>query len=261
MHSGASTEVLVIGCGIGGGVAALTLADAGVPVTVVTRAETATESNTWYAQGGIIFRGVGDSSRLLAEDILRAGAGHCHLPAVTIAAEEGPDLVQRILVDRVGVPFDRDESGALSLAREGSHALPRVAHAADATGQTISAALVKVLQDHPNVSMLTAHTAVDLLTPSPRSSCARRILSVLGATEWPWPTVPARASSTWSSCSSTPRRSSTTAPRASSSPRRSAVPEHGSSWPTASRSWTATHRSGRTSRPATSWPARSTTRC
>jgi L-aspartate oxidase len=179
MHSGASTEVLVIGCGIGGGVAALTLADAGVPVTVVTRAETATESNTWYAQGGIIFRGVGDSSRLLAEDILRAGAGHCHLPAVTIAAEEGPDLVQRILVDRVGVPFDRDESGALSLAREGSHALPRVAHAADATGQTISAALVKVLQDHPNVSMLTAHTAVDLLTPSPCAVDRRSVYAPL----------------------------------------------------------------------------------
>jgi len=51
---GLSIEVLVLGCGIGGAVAALTLADAGVPVTVVTRAESATESNTHYAQGGII---------------------------------------------------------------------------------------------------------------------------------------------------------------------------------------------------------------
>jgi L-aspartate oxidase len=166
MDSSRSTEVLVIGCGIGGGVAALTLADAGVPVTVVTRAEAATESNTAYAQGGIIVRGRGDSPQQLAEDILRAGAGHCHLPAVTIAATEGPDLVQRILIDRIGVPFDRDASGALSLAREGSHAVPRVAHVADATGQAISAALVKALQDHPNVSVLTAHTALELLTPS-----------------------------------------------------------------------------------------------
>jgi L-aspartate oxidase len=174
-----STEALVIGCGIGGGVAALTLADAGVPVTVVTRADAATESNTWYAQGGIIFRGDRDSPQLLADDILRAGAGHCHLPAVTITATEGPDLVERVLVDRVGVPFDRDESGRLSLAREGSHAVARVAHVADATGQAISAALVKALQDHPNVSLLTAHTAIDLVTPARCSVDQRSIYAPL----------------------------------------------------------------------------------
>jgi L-aspartate oxidase len=179
MSAGVSTEVLVIGCGIGGGVAALTLADAGIPVTVVTRAEAATESNTAYAQGGIIVRGIGDSPQQLAEDILRAGAGHCHPPAVTIASAEGPDLVQRILIDRIGVPFDRDAAGALSLAREGAHAVPRVAHVADATGQAISAALVKALQDHPNVSVLTAHTAVELLTLSRHAVDRRSVYTPL----------------------------------------------------------------------------------
>jgi L-aspartate oxidase len=177
--SGLSTEVLVLGCGIGGGVAALTLADAGVPVTVVTRADAATESNTYYAQGGIIYRGAGDSPELLVEDILRAGAGYCHLPAVTIAATEGPDLVERVLVDRVGVPFDRDAAGPLALAREGSHAVPRVAHVADATGQAISAGLVKALQAHPNVSLLSAHTAIDLVTPSRHSRDRRSVYAPL----------------------------------------------------------------------------------
>jgi len=169
VSSDLSTDVLVIGCGIGGGVAAITLADAGVPVTVVTRAEGPTESNTWYAQGGIIYRGAGDSPDLLVEDILRAGAGLCHGPAARIAATEGPALVERILIERVGVPFDRDASGATSLAREGSHSVSRVAHVADATGQAISAALVGALRAHPNVSLLTAHTAVDLLTPAQHS--------------------------------------------------------------------------------------------
>lgn len=169
MCPGLATEVLVLGCGIGGGVAALTLADAGVPVTVVTRAEDPTESNTHYAQGGIIYRGAGDSADLLAEDILRAGAGLCHVPAVRLVASEGPALVERILVERVGVPFDRDGSGALSLAREGSHSVSRVAHVADATGRAISAALVGALRAHPNVSLLTAHTAVELLTPARHS--------------------------------------------------------------------------------------------
>jgi L-aspartate oxidase len=161
-----SSEVLILGCGIGGSVAALTLADAGVPVTVVTRAEGPTESNTWYAQGGIIYRGAGDSPDLLVEDILRAGAGLCHVPAARIAAGEGPALVERILIDRVGVPFDRDASGAPSLAREASHSVARVAHVADATGQAISAALVDALRTHRSVRLLTAHTAVDLLTPA-----------------------------------------------------------------------------------------------
>ena len=53
-------EVLIIGCGIAGGVAALQLADAGVPVTLVTRAPDPHELNTYYAQGGIIYRGTDD---------------------------------------------------------------------------------------------------------------------------------------------------------------------------------------------------------
>jgi L-aspartate oxidase len=175
VSSGPVTDVLVLGCGIGGGVAALTLADAGVPVTVVTRAAGATESNTFYAQGGIIYRGAGDSPDLLQEDILRAGAGLCHVPAARITATEGPALVERILIDRVGVPFDRDPSGALSLAREGSHSVPRVAHVADATGQAIAAALVGALERHPNVSLLTAQTAVDLLTPARHSQDRRSV--------------------------------------------------------------------------------------
>jgi L-aspartate oxidase len=181
---GPSTDVLVLGCGIGGSVAALTLADAEVPVTVVTRAEAPTESNTCLAQGGIIYRGAGDSPDLLVADILRAGAGRCHVPAARIAAAEGPALVERVLIDRVGVPFDRDAAGALSLAREGSHAVARVAHVADATGQAISAALIAALQAHPHVRLLTGHTAVELLTPAQHSRSPMEVhapLSCAGA--------------------------------------------------------------------------------
>ena len=72
MREHLETEVLVIGCGIAGGVAALQLADAGVPVTLVTRAEEPTDSNTYWAQGGIVYRGIDDSDGLLSEDVIRA---------------------------------------------------------------------------------------------------------------------------------------------------------------------------------------------
>ena len=142
------TEVLIIGCGIAGAVAALQLAEAGIDVTIVTRAQDPTDSNTYHAQGGIIYRGHDDSPELLAQDILRAGAGHCNPKAVTILSQEGPDLVKRILIEKYGVQFDHghgDHDEELSLAREGGHSVPRIVHAVDATGKAIELALMNAV--------------------------------------------------------------------------------------------------------------------
>jgi L-aspartate oxidase len=163
------TEVLVIGCGVAGGVAALGLADAGVPVMLVTRAAEPADSNTYWAQGGIVYRGPDDSAQVLADDITRAGAGHCNPAAVAILAEQGPGLVRQCLIDRVGIEFDPGSDGGYSLVREGGHSMPRILHVADATGKAIETALLEKLQAHPRVTLLTGHTAVDLLTPSHHS--------------------------------------------------------------------------------------------
>src|SRR5712692_3557293 len=143
------TEVLVIGSGIAGGVLALQLAEAGVPVMLVTRARELSDSNTYYAQGGIIYRGENDSAALLAEDIHRAGAGHCNPSAVAILSEEGPPLVEKILMEKIGVPFDHEPDGRLSLGLEGGHSLPRILHAADTTGRAIELALIDALRANP----------------------------------------------------------------------------------------------------------------
>jgi len=160
------TDVLIIGCGIAGATAALRLADQGLDVTVTTRSKDPKESNTYYAQGGIIFRGRDDSPELLAKDIHLAGDGHCNPEAVGILAGEGPELLQDLLIEGVGVVFDRGEDGSLSLVREGSHSVPRIVHAADATGKAIQLALLQALKGHANINLLAEHTAVDLLTPS-----------------------------------------------------------------------------------------------
>jgi L-aspartate oxidase len=163
------TDVLIIGCGIAGGTAALQLADAGIAVTIVTRTKQPVETNTYYAQGGIIYRGMEDSPELLAEDINRAGVGYCNPEAVSILAEQGPDLVKQILLERVEVPFDRTPNGDLSFVKEGSHSAARILHATDATGRAIELELIKNLVDHPNVDFLVGYTAVDLLTPAHHS--------------------------------------------------------------------------------------------
>jgi L-aspartate oxidase len=178
------SDVLVLGCGIAGGTAALELAEAGLDVLVVTRADRIEESNTYWAQGGIIFRGAGDSPELLARDIFNAGDGLCHARAVEILAREGPELVQSLLLDRLRVPFDRRPDGSLALGREGGHSLPRIVHTTDATGRAIESALIAEVARHPRVRILARHTAVDLLTPAHHGRDRRAIyepLSCVGA--------------------------------------------------------------------------------
>jgi aspartate oxidase len=91
------TEVLILGSGIAGATAALELADRGVQVTVATRAAEPEDSNTLWAQGGIIYRGEGDSPAALVQDILHAGAGHSFPPAAQILAEEGAAVAEATL--------------------------------------------------------------------------------------------------------------------------------------------------------------------
>ncbi|HEY9166489.1 MAG TPA: L-aspartate oxidase [Candidatus Kryptonia bacterium] len=178
------TDVLIIGSGISGAIAALQLADSSARVTLVSRSTNPEESNTYYAQGGIVYTGHHDSPQLLAEDILRAGAGYCNPRAVEILTNEGPRLAKEILVEKVGVPFDRAENDELSLVREGGHSIDRIAHATDATGKAIEISLLQKVRSHSRIKLLVGHTAVDLLTPAHHSLDRLRVydpISCVGA--------------------------------------------------------------------------------
>ncbi len=159
------TDVLIIGSGIAGATAALQLAsDRQRQITVVTRTGEPAESNSYYAQGGIVARGEDDSAQALIEDVLRAGDGLCHRPAVELLAEEGPRLVEEFLIRQVGVGFDRDPEGHLIYGLEAAHSRRRILHVGDRTGRAIMRALTARLQEQPNVRLLTHHTAADLIT-------------------------------------------------------------------------------------------------
>ncbi|MGD9898652.1 MAG: L-aspartate oxidase [Calditrichaceae bacterium] len=159
------SEVLVIGSGIAGSIAALELAEKGVEVILVTRASEPSDSNTYYAQGGIVYRGKNDTPDSLIRDINNAGGNHCNPQAVSILAKDGPELVQQLLIEKYGIVFDKTEKGELSLVNEGGHSVARIVHASDATGKVIEIALANAVKNHPKIKLLTRHTAVDLLTP------------------------------------------------------------------------------------------------
>jgi L-aspartate oxidase len=159
------TDVLVIGCGIAGATAALRLAaDRTRQVTVLTRAAESIESNSMYAQGGIIGRGEDDSAALLASDILAAGAGLSYPPAVKLLAERGPELLQEVLIQAAGLEFDRDVNGKIIFGLEAAHSCRRILHVGDSTGRAIMQALLQRLSEQPNVTILTGQTVVDLIT-------------------------------------------------------------------------------------------------
>jgi L-aspartate oxidase len=163
--SALQTDVLIVGCGIAGASAALRLAqDRQRQVTIVTRASEPEESNTRYAQGGIVTLGEDDSEDLLVKDILAAGAGLSLPEATRILAEEGPGLVWDVLIKTAGVSFDRTPEGELAYGREAAHSRSRILHVGDATGKAVIEALVAALRQRPNVRIVTSSTAVDLVT-------------------------------------------------------------------------------------------------
>ena len=145
------TDYLIIGAGVAGLRAAVTLAQHG-SVLVVTK-ESLGESNTHYAQGGIAvaFSGSEDIA-LHLKDTEYAGDGLVYHPAAEVLVSEGPRRVEELI--RWGAHFDRDEgeSGALLLAREAAHSLPRILHAnGDATGAEIGRALLHHARQQPRI--------------------------------------------------------------------------------------------------------------
>jgi L-aspartate oxidase len=161
-------DVLVLGSGVAGLSVAVRLAGpsaAGGPrrtLGVLTKGALSQSATRW-AQGGVaaVLGGDEDSTDLHLADTLRAGAGLCDEEAVRILVDEGPGRVHELIA--LGVEFDREATGSLSLAREGGHSRPRVVHAGGAaTGAEVERALVDATYRSAS-AVLEGWFALDLL--------------------------------------------------------------------------------------------------
>ncbi|MBW6468978.1 MAG: L-aspartate oxidase [Coriobacteriia bacterium] len=158
-------DVLVVGSGIAGLMAALSLGPE-CSVGLVTKARLS-ETGTWYAQGGIAGAvGEADSVELHLADTLVTGQGLCDEDVVRTVVGEAADALAELAA--LGVRFDLAETGAVSLAREGGHSLPRVLHTGDATGATIQEVLSSAIRSADHVELFEDHFLVDLLTAGER---------------------------------------------------------------------------------------------
>jgi L-aspartate oxidase len=165
-RSAPAYDILVIGSGIAGLVAALTAAPR-ARVAILTKAEL-DEGCSRYAQGGIAAAvGPGDSPELHFQDTVAAGRGLCDERAVRVLVDEGPLRVRELV--EWGVGFDTQD-GVLMVGREAAHSRPRILHArGDATGLAIETALIDRLRGR-GVDVDERHHATRLLT-DPHGRC------------------------------------------------------------------------------------------
>ncbi len=168
------TDILIIGLGLAGITAAITAAQSGKKIKIITKTDSIKSGSTPWAQGGIVYKGLKDSHQKLKQDILNAGAGHCWEEAVDHLCKHGPGLVKKILIDTLQTKFDSN-GDKLKRVTEGAHSDPRVIYNQDKTGLSIHQSALQYLQKLDNVEILTHHTAIDLLTFSHHSAISTDI--------------------------------------------------------------------------------------
>lgn len=154
-------DFLIVGSGIAGLSFALKAAKLG-KVLIVTKSNE-DESNTKYAQGGVaVVTDHDDSFEKHIQDTLIAGDGLCDRQVVENVIKEGPDRIAELIA--YGTSFDKEDTGAYDLAKEGGHSEHRILHYKDITGYEIERALLVKVHENPNIEILTHYFAVDLIT-------------------------------------------------------------------------------------------------
>jgi len=166
----AQADVIVVGSGIAGLTTALQARTFGLTVLLVTKSKV-DEGSTKWAQGGIAAAlGEGDSPEQHLKDTLVAGADLCDVDAVRVLVTEGPEAVRK-LIER-GAIFDREESGEISLTREGGHLRNRILHAGgDATGAEVERALIAAIQSDPEIELVEHALVLDALKDKNGAVC------------------------------------------------------------------------------------------
>jgi len=158
-------DVLIIGTGISGLTCAIKLAEnKDLNIALVTRGQKPEESNTYWAQGGIIY--IQDDDKLIDHDIQSASRNTSFDKAVDVLVNESSPILEEILFDKAKTEFTKNKDGTLSFTQEAAHSFPRILFNADATGKAIEISLLNYLSGFKNVEIHTKTTAIDLIAPS-----------------------------------------------------------------------------------------------
>ena len=155
-------DVLIIGSGLAGLTLALRSAT-DKKVCIVSKRSINDAASDW-AQGGIsAVLSDDDSIDNHVRDTLTAGGGLCDTAVTRMVAENAKASIEWLIAQGVGFTREADNS-AYHLTREGGHSHRRIIHAADATGHAVQTTLSEKVKQHPNITVMENHIAVDLIT-------------------------------------------------------------------------------------------------
>lgn len=156
-------DVAVVGAGGAGLFTALTAAQAGATVALVSATPLAQTASYW-AQGGIAAAlALDDSPAEHLADTETAGRGLTRRSAAQVLVDEAPQAVAALV--ELGVRFDADRHGNLALGLEGGHSKRRVVHAGgSATGRRVTRDLAALVVEDPQLTVLEGARAADLWT-------------------------------------------------------------------------------------------------
>lgn len=159
-------DVLIVGAGLAGLFTALKLAPR--PVTVLAAAPIGDGASSAWAQGGIAASvDVGDTPESHTADTVVAGAGIVDEAVMLRIAQEAGDRIADLL--RLGVPFDRDLEGKLSLGQEAAHSHRRIVRVrGDRAGRAIMEALVASVRATPSIKVIEGYSAFELIKSGER---------------------------------------------------------------------------------------------
>jgi len=153
------TDVLVIGGGIAGLIAALHAAKK-CRVAILSKSKPE-ECATYKAQGGIAaVVDPSDSAISHFKDTVAAGAGLCNEDAVRVMASEAKERIEELVA--LGMKFDRTNSH-FDFGLEGGHSRARILHSKDGTGADIEKALVAAAQKEMHIEQLEGY-CIDIIT-------------------------------------------------------------------------------------------------
>lgn len=152
------TDVVIVGCGVGGLYCALNL-PRDKQITVVTK-RLAEESDSFLAQGGICVLHDEDDYESFYEDTMRAGHYENNPESVDIMIRSS----RSVIVDLVnyGVHFQMEGKG-FAYTKEGAHSRPRILFHEDETGKEITSHLLEVARSRKNITLIENFTMVDLI--------------------------------------------------------------------------------------------------
>ena len=157
-------DFLVIGSGVAGMSYALQVAESGQGRVALVCKTNIEEANTAKAQGGVasVTNLEVDNFQKHITDTLIAGDYISDRRAVEQVVKRAPEGIRRLV--QWGVNFDRKENGDFDLHREGGHSEFRILHHADDTGFEIQRGLIEAVKQHPNITLLEHHFAVEIIT-------------------------------------------------------------------------------------------------